>query len=583
MTSVMTEYKESVVSMYAYTREYTSCPGEHVLLADRYVDPLIIQRHRVKKEREKEMCSKGKDFFNLRTYDTNQSTGIDDLFSQEDGPNNECPKAVILQGNSGNGKSFMAQKIILDWAKGDLFAGIFDVVFHLRCSELNAISGDISLVELLNCSEEMTQILKDKEKRVLFLVDGFDELRRSLPEKALPIRVDIQAKPAAILSSLLRGIMLKESFLLITTRSTSTKKLGKLLKCPQRFTEIIGFSEEGVQEYFQKFFEDTNLSNQVHDQVKTHEALYTACFSPVMCWLICNVFKQKHNMGTRMTSGLKSTTSIFIDFVFILLEHHCQDLNQTEQFNLLKNLGQLAEEGMLKGKILFERQFVPEVILNLVGLPFLCTFHHREGTHVKEMFSFLHLSFQEFFAALFYVLLDKAEAETKINQLLSSVSDLFKMSKNSHLLPVIQCLFGLSNKKVINLINEKHQHVVSRKIGSLLEKWMHTFVKNDMMTHFSSFTLHCLYEVNDKNVVMNIMKIWETGRAGVKILLSSSQMTDYRAAAYCLQFCRRIRSLYLCASTMQTLKMMETALSRCYELQLVLISPTNRLYVRNKT
>ncbi|XP_053083381.1 uncharacterized protein LOC113533584 isoform X2 [Pangasianodon hypophthalmus] len=566
VTSVMAEYKESILSMYEYTREYTSRPGEHVLLADRYVDPLIIQRHRVKKEREKEMRSKGNDFFNLRTYDVNQSIGTDNLFSQEDGPNNECPKAVILQGNSGNGKSFMAQKIILDWAKGDLFAGIFDVVFHLRCSELNGISGDISLVELLNCSEEMTQILNDKEKRVLFLVDGFDELRRSLPEKALPVRVDIQAKPGAILSSLLRGIMLKDSFLLVTTRSTSTEKLGKLLKCPQRFTEIMGFSEKGVQEYFQKFFEDKDLSKQVHEQVKIHEALYTACFSPVMCWLICNVFKQKHNIGTRMTSGLKSTTSIFIDFVFTLLEHHCQDLNQSQQFILLKNLGQLAEEGMLKGKILFERHFVPEVILNMVGLPFLCTFHHREGTRMKEMFSFMHLSFQEFFAALFYILIDKAEAETKIKQLLSSVSDLFQISQNSHLLPVIQFLFGLSNKKVTNLINEKH--VVSREIGSLLEKWMHTFVKNDMMANFSSFTLHCLYEVNDRNVVMNVMKIWETGRAGVKILLSSSQMTDYRAAAYCLQFCRRIRSLYLRASTMQTLKMMETALSKCYELHL---------------
>lgn len=340
--------------------------------------------------------------------------------------------------------------------------------------------------------------------------------------------------------------------MLVTTRSTSTEKLEKLLKCPQRFTKIMGFSEKGVQEYFQKFFEDMDLSKQGHEQVKSQETLYTACFNPVMCWLICYVFKQKHNMGTRITSELKSTTSVFIDFVFILLEHHCQDLSQSEKFILLKNLAQLANDGMLKGKILFERHFVPEVTVNVVGLPFLCSFHHRDGTCMKEMYSFAHLSFQEFFAALFYILLDKTEVKTNIKQLLSSVLDQHQRFQNYHLLPVIQFLFGLSNKNATDFINEKH--VASREIGFLLEKWMRTFVKNDHMAYLNSFTLQCLYEVNNKNVVMNVMKIWERGRAGIEISLG--QMTGYHAAAYCLQFCRHIRHLDLHASTIQTLKMM---------------------------
>ncbi|XP_046732033.1 uncharacterized protein LOC124402812 isoform X2 [Silurus meridionalis] len=566
--SVITDYKESVLSTYAYTREYTSCPGEHVLLADRYVDPLIIQSTRVKKQREKEMRTKGNKLFNLNTYDANQSISIDNLFREEDGPAKKCPKAVILQGNSGNGKSFIAQKIILDWAEGDLFAGIFDVVFHLRCSELNGISGDIRLVELLNCSEEMNQIFKDKDKRILFLIDGFDELRCSLPKKALPVRVDIQAKPEAILSSLLMGIMLRESFLLVTTRSTSTEKLSKLLKCPHSFREIMGFSKKGVQEYFQKFFEDKELSTQVHEQVKTHDVLYTACFSPVMCWLICNVFKQKADMGARMKQ-LKSTTSIFIDFVFILLEHHCQDLNQSQKFILLKNLGQLAEEGMQKGKILFERHFVPELILNLVGIPFLCTFQYKAGAHIKEMFSFLHLCFQEFFAGLFYILLDNKECKIKIKQLLSSVSDGFHYS---HLLPVIRFLFGFCNKNVTNLINEKHQHTVSQEISSSLEEWIQTFVRQRKSRPYSSFIIHCLYEVKDQNLVRNVMKCWETNEDGINIFLSSSQMTEYHAAAYCLQFCRNIRYLSLHASSVHILNMLEETLSKCSTLELTVNS-----------
>lgn len=77
-------------------------------------------------------------------------------------------------------------------------------------------------MELSHCSEEMIQILKDKEKRALFLVDRFDEC--SLPAKALPVTADNWAKPGAILSSLLKGNMLRKSFLLVTTRSTSAEK-----------------------------------------------------------------------------------------------------------------------------------------------------------------------------------------------------------------------------------------------------------------------------------------------------------------------------------------------------------------------
>ncbi|KAL7842152.1 hypothetical protein SRHO_G00238410 [Serrasalmus rhombeus] len=234
ITSVIAEYKKSLVAEHAFIKEYTSRPGEHVLLTDCYVDPLIIQRQREKKEKEKEIRYRGVDFHHARTYHTDHHITVDKLFSKDDGPNSVPPKAVILQGNSGSGKSFTAQKILYEWANGNLFSEIFDVVFHLKCSDLNDIAGDISLVELLNCSEEMAQILRKIPERVLFLVDGFDELRLSLPKKPLPVKADIKAKPGAVLSSLLRGCMLNESFLLVTTRSldlqTSTVENLKMLE-----------------------------------------------------------------------------------------------------------------------------------------------------------------------------------------------------------------------------------------------------------------------------------------------------------------------------------------------------------------
>ncbi|KAL7851029.1 hypothetical protein AOLI_G00213850 [Acnodon oligacanthus] len=570
ITSVIAEYKKSLVAEHVCIREYTSRPGEHVLLADRYVDPLIIQRHREKKEKKEEIRSKGKDFHHARTYHIDHHITVDKLFSQEDSPNGVPPKAVILQGNSGSGKSFTAQKILYDWANGNLFAGIFDVVFHLRCSELNDIAEDISLVELLNCSEEMAQILKKIPERVLFLVDGFDELRLSLPKKPLRIKADIKAKPGAVLSSLLRGCMLNESFLLVTTRSTAAEKLDKPLKSPQRFTEIMGFSESGIQQYFQKFFESDERSRQVYEEVKANGTLYTACSSPVMCWLICSVFKEKSKMSTGMSeSGFRSTTSVFVDFVFILLEHHCQGLTESQELDLLKDLGQLAHKGILKGRVLFQRNQVPETILNVLdstSIPFLCTFHYKDRINVKEMFSFMHLSFQEFFAALWYTFLDETEAELNLEKLLSD-----SLQGGYHLLPIIQFLFGLSNKAVSDLLMKKHQHAVSQATCTQLDKWLYEFVSQNTISldaHLSSFALQCLYEVNDKYMVKNAMKIWET--KGVEIQLGSSNTAEFKAAVYCLQFCQRIRCLYLQTSTAENLKMLEKAFSKCDQLRLSL-------------
>ncbi|XP_042567732.1 NACHT, LRR and PYD domains-containing protein 1 homolog isoform X2 [Cyprinus carpio] len=443
--TLITEYKKSLLSEYVYITEYTSRAGEQVLLNDRYTDPLIIQKHREKKERESEMRSRGERFFNTReTNQRNQNIRLDQLFGPENGSKKVAGKAVILQGDSGSGKSVTAQKIVLDWASGELYAGLFDVVFHLRCKELNGLSGEMSLLDLLDCSltpNEIGQILKDIPQRILFIIDGFDELVLSGTKESLPPKPDIKSHSQAIVCSLLKGRMMRESFLLVTTRSTAVDKLEKFLKKPQCFVEIMGFSEKGVSEYFRKFFEDEEFSSQVYEQVKIHEMLYTACFIPVICWIICTIFKRKGKDGV-VTSELTTTTSIFVDFVLTILKHH-SSLNQHDELNLLRNLGQLAESGTPKRQVLFSRNNLPKAISDLPNIPFLCTFHQQERTYLKEMFGFLHLSFQEFFTALCYMLTDKAEAQLKVKELLESAGN---GRHNEHLLPVIRFLFGLEQE-----------------------------------------------------------------------------------------------------------------------------------------
>ncbi|XP_052389054.1 uncharacterized protein LOC127935308 isoform X5 [Carassius gibelio] len=564
-STLITEYKKSVLSDYVYITEYTSRAGEHVLLNDRYTEPLIIQKHREKKERENEMCSRGERFFSTReTNQRNQNIRLDQLFGPENGSKMVTGKAVILQGDSGSGKSITAQKIILDWASGELYAGLFDVVFHLRCKVLNGLSGEVSLQDLLNCSlapEEIGQILKDIPQRILFIIDGFDEFVLSGTKVLLPPKPDIKSHSQAIVCSLLKGHMMRESFLLVTTRSTSVDKLEIVLKKPQCFVEIMGFSEKGVGEYFQKFFEDEEFSSQVYEQVKIHEMLYTACFVPVICWIVCTIFKRKGKNGVA-TSELTTTTSIFVDFVLTLLKHH-SSLNPHDDLNLLKNLGQLAESGTPKRQVLFSRNNLPKAISDLPNIPFLCKFHHQERIYLKEMFGFLHLSFQEFFTALFYMLTDKAEAKIKVRELLELAGN---GRHNKQLLPVIRFLFGLSNKKVSRLIPGEHTKSTSTIIRAELEIWISKVIEKNIMDSFymSDFILHCLYELHDSNVLKNVMKLWE--RSGINIHWSLKGV-DSHVVMYCLQYSSRIITMEV-KSNAKDLKMLHPVLCRCTNLWL---------------
>ncbi|RXN16181.1 LRR and PYD domains-containing 3-like protein [Labeo rohita] len=400
-------------------------------------------------ELEKEISSRGETFQQVRGSRSSQEyISLDTLLKPDSCGIN--PGAVILQGNSGNGKSFTVQKIVMDWAC-DLYK--FDVVFHVKCKEISHISSRTNLVELLSynsflSSDEISTILQRSPEQVLFLVDGFDELKytedfyRMLP----PTDQYQRAPPEVTLCALLRGRILRESFLLVTTRSTAIDILKNVLKEPQSFTEIIGFSEKGVEEYFKKFFQNDILFSKGYEYVRANETLHMACSIPVICWIICTVIRERLNDGTDATSGLETTASIYVDFLCILLEHHSQGSGQSVP-TLVKSLGRLAEKGILSQQVLFDEKTVYEMVSDPAGSPFLCKFLFKKRIHQETMFSFMHLSFQEFFTALYYLLMDEHESKKKVMQMVS----LHKTNVNAQYSAprfeaVVYFIFGLLNE-----------------------------------------------------------------------------------------------------------------------------------------
>ncbi|XP_073670980.1 NACHT, LRR and PYD domains-containing protein 1 homolog isoform X2 [Paramisgurnus dabryanus] len=572
---VICKYKKLICSEYQHVTEYNSLPGENVLLCQRYTEPLIIQRHRDQKEREDEISSKGESFQKVLSSMSSHEFVPKSLFHTDD--HGITPRAVILQGNSGNGKSFVVQKIMMDWASGNLYKDQFDVVFHLKCKEINCISGEKSLLELLSwscglTSDEISQMLQWSPERVLFIIDGFDELRLPQDDNNVtsPTDPDQRCTPVLTLCALLRGLLQVNSFLLVTSRSTATDTLTSLLKNPQRFTEIMGFSERGVEEYFQKFFQDEKLFRNAYTFVKANETLLTACSIPVICWIICTVFRERFNDGADITSGLETTTSIYVDFVFTLLEYHSQGLNQSVP-SLLMSLGQLAERGMQKQQVLFDEKIINETVQDPACCPFLCKFLFKRRIQQETMFSFMHLSFQEFFTALYYVCLDKDQAMMKLTKL-CSISEtpggfFYEPPRFSD---VVKFAFGLFNKDLqCTLI--KHGLFVHQNAEAHLKQWFINEIQNFNICK-AAYMFNYLYELHEKSFVEEAMQTWN----GIRISGTILRRTDCWALKYCAQCCHSIRSIYLgdCKLTPDKLSIILPVVHKFESLSLKVENPT---------
>uniref|UniRef100_A0A4W5QIS7 NACHT domain-containing protein n=1 Tax=Hucho hucho TaxID=62062 RepID=A0A4W5QIS7_9TELE len=492
-----------------------------------------------------------------RDSEAYKSTKVERLFDPDE--HGDIQRTVILQGHSGTGKSFTTQKIMSDWAFGRLYKDRFDFVFHLRCKELNQATGRKSRMDLLNycqsSSSMINQVLRQSPERVLFLVDGFDELKFSLdvPKDSLPRDPWTQCSPEVTLSGLIRKQILHESFLLVTTSSTALDKLKEVVKPPVRYAEIVGFSKEGVEEYFQRFFKK-----------EKNETLFTACFIPVICWIICTVYREQFDEGKEMIQSLETTTSIFVYFVGTLLRHHCQDLGQSA-LTILQGLGKLAEKGTEEQQVLFDHDSVSQTESDPSKVPFLCKFLQKKRVSQTTMYSFMHLSFQEFFTALSYVLLGDEEAQEKVRELLSKVRH---GKANHHLLPIVHFLLGILNKEVAKRLEEKGISC-SQGIWNQLKHFILEVIekgKEDQIVRrtMQLFTFHCIYELHADDFAKEAMKTY----TDINMSGSPLKKTDCWVLMYCLQHCKSIESLGLsgCNLTAENMNMLLPGLRKCKDL-----------------
>ncbi|XP_062432358.1 NACHT, LRR and PYD domains-containing protein 6 [Rhea pennata] len=508
------DYKKKIREAYSTMKDQNARVGESVSLNARYSKLVIVNNHRDEEQREHEIIAMGRRHTEILKEQASSCIAVGDLFKPS--PDGLTPKVVVLLGAAGIGKTMTARKIMLDWASDKVFVE-FDYVFYIHCREGNLLTGEASVADLItSCcrggSPPLTEMLRSPEK-LLFVIDGFDELRFSFDRPQVDLCSDSleEKRPVEItLSSLFRKTVLRECSLLITTRPAALQKLGNCLE-GERYAEILGFSEVERKEYFHKFFKNAEQAATVFQFVRENETLFTMCLVPIVCWIICTVMKQQLSKKKGLAQNTKTMTGIYILYLTALLRSLSDKLKQSVP-TVLRKLCCLAADGIWKQKVLFEEDEVQRYELDQREvLPLLLSEHiFQKDIDCVTTYSFIHLSFQEFFAALFYLLEDEGETQRLPGDPVRDVNKLLENygSSRNYFMLTVRFLFGLLNEERRNALEKEIQCKISPKVTQELLMWLQKSQKNTLAVLTQEITViremevcHCLYEIQDERFV----------------------------------------------------------------------------------
>ncbi|XP_011937083.1 PREDICTED: NACHT, LRR and PYD domains-containing protein 12 isoform X2 [Cercocebus atys] len=541
-------YRDYVRRKFRLMEDRNARLGECVNLSHRYTRLLLVKEHSNPMQAQQQLLDIGRGHTRTEGHQASPIK-IETLF-EPDEERPEPPRTVVMQGVAGIGKSMLAHKVMLDWADGKLFQGRFDYLFYINCREMNQSDTECSMQDLISsCWPEPSAPLQELVRvpeRLLFIIDGFDELKPSFHDPQGPWCLCwAEKRPMELLlNSLIRKKLLPELSLLVTTRPTALEKLHRLLEHP-RHVEILGFSEAERKEYFYKYFHDTEQAGQVFNYVRDNEPLFTMCFVPLVCWVVCTCLQQQLEGGGLLRQTSRTTTAVYMLYLLSLMQPKLRTPRLQPPPNQ-RGLCSLAADGLWNQKILFEEQDLRKHGLDGADVSaFLNMNIFQKDINCERYYSFIHLSFQEFFAAMYYILDDGergAGPEQDVIRLLTE----YGFSERSFLALTIRFLFGLLNEETRSYLENSLCWKVSPHIKRELLQWIRSKAQSDGSTlqQGSLEFFSCLYEIQEEEFIQQALSHFQ-----VIVVSNIASKMEHMVCSFCVKNCRSAQVLHLYGAT----------------------------------
>uniref|UniRef100_A0AAX7TVS9 NACHT LRR and PYD domain-containing protein n=2 Tax=Astatotilapia calliptera TaxID=8154 RepID=A0AAX7TVS9_ASTCA len=335
-------------------------------------------------------------------------------------------------------------------------------------------------------------------------------------------------------------------------------------------TEVRGFTDPQKEEYFRKRFRDEEQASRIISHIKTSRSLHIMCHIPVFCWITATVLEDV--LETREGGQLpKTLTEMYIHFLVVQAKVKKVKYDggaetdphwSPESRKMMESLGKLAFDQLQKGNLIFYESDLTECGIDIRAASvysgvFTQIFKEERGLYQDKVFCFIHLSVQEFLAALHVHLTfinsglnlleqqqttstwSKLFNKLKLQSLHQSAVNKALQSPNGHLDLFLRFLLGLSLQTNQTLLRGLLTQTGS---GSQTNQETVQYIKKKLSENLSAEKsinlIHCLNELNDCSLVEEIQQSLRSGSlstdelspaqwsALVFILLSSEEDLD---------------------------------------------------------
>ena len=475
-------------------------------------------------------------------------------------------KTVLTTGIAGIGKTFLVRKFMLDWAEGTASQDVH-LVFPFTFRQLKLLKGKMFCLSQLihTCIKETVGIDEkalddifttlqtsgnsnyDKSVyKLIFVLDGLDESCLDLNfagNEDFSIDITKTTTVDELMTNLMKGKLLPSARLWITSRPAAANQISA--DYIDRVTEVRGFTDQQKEEYFRKRFEDEDLTSSIISHIKKNRSLYIMCHIPVFCLISATVLEKEFNAQGREIKP-KNLTEMYTHFLVFHIKQTSLRYGEESSLKSVEALAKLAFDQLEKGTLIFYEGDLKNSSISFNKACFFSgmftqIFKEESGLHEKNMFSFVHLTIQEYLAAV-HVVLSQINHNKNVLKPQSTFQNLLThfqktmptdiqiiavdkavQSSNGHLDLFLRFLLGLSLESNQILL----QGLLRRTDSSSQSKqdivnYIKKKIRETLCPERNMNLFHCLNELNDRSLIEEIQRYLNTGTLS-KIKLPASE------------------------------------------------------------
>ena len=413
---------------------------------------------------------------------------MDDIFANKDSieyedvfTNLESGTRLLIEGRPGSGKTTLVHKFSQDWGRGKLQLKTIKLVFlvHLRGFFNDSKIGLRDIVQNYYTQESkdiVEQILKysvdHNGEGLCFILDGLDEYN---PD----------SKDQTFIFQLINKQLLPKAIVIVASRPAATAKLRNIAT---RQVEVIGFLKQQIYKYVEKYkFSDIDKRIDLHKYLDHHPNVHHMCYLPIHAAMVCYLFNV---MGSKLP---RTETKMYIEFTnhtllrtltrykekITYLESPDKLLDQDKR--IFSKICKLAFEKTASSRQVLRKSEIPhfsDISSGSESMGLITVDEMSSVCGLENLYTFLHLTFQEYLAAYH---ISKLEEEKQLEVIT-------QYSQKKHMIVVWKFYCGLVN------FNEQEQRLI--KIMSL---------KDDL------FNVHCAFESQQTVTCDSVVMTGESG------------------------------------------------------------------------